>query len=106
MLIYVGRFFQWQWVRYFWLRLAHLAGIVYVVLQTWAGIICPLTIWEMQFREKAGATTYTGSFIQHWLETIIYYDFPQWVFIIIHTVFGALVLGSWFLVKPKLNRRT
>lgn len=105
LLIYVGRFLKWQWVRNFWLRLAHLLGIIYVVIQTWFGIVCPLTIWEMQLREKAGVVTYTGSFVQHWLQTILYYDFPQWFFVVIYTVFGSLVLGSWFLVKPKSNRQ-
>jgi len=105
LLIYVGRFLKWQWVRNFWLRLTHLAGIVYVVIQTWLGLICPITILEMYLRKKAGVNTYSGSFIQHWLETLLYLDLPQWVFILIHTTFGFLVLGSWFLVKPNLMRK-
>lgn len=100
-LIYIGYFRQWQWVRSFWLRLTHLASIIYVVVQTWFAVVCPLTIWEMQLREKAGAVTYTGSFIQHWLQALLYYDFPQWVFVVVYTFFGSLVFGSWFLVKPK-----
>ena len=104
-LIYIGHFRQWQWVGNFWLRLVHLASIIYVVLQTWFAVVCPLTIWEMQLRAKAGAVTYSGSFIQHWLQTLLYYDFPQWVFVVVYTVFGFLVFGSWFWVKPKFIRK-
>jgi polyferredoxin len=75
--------------------------IVIVVLQAWLGVLCPLTIWEMELRAKAGQGGYEGSFIQHWLETILYYNAPDWVFILVYTLFGALVLASWFLVRPR-----
>ena len=63
-------------------------------------MICPLTIWEMALREKAGAAVYAGSFIQHWLHKLLYWQAPDWVFIVVYTVFGALVLASWFIVRP------
>lgn len=97
----VGYFRQWNWVRNLWFRLSHLVVIGIVVLQAWLGVLCPLTIWEMELRAKAGQGGYEGSFIQHWLETILYYNAPDWVFILVYTLFGALVLASWFLVKPR-----
>jgi hypothetical protein len=97
----VGYFRQWNWVRNIWFRLSHLVVIVIVVLQAWLGVLCPLTIWEMELRAKAGQGGYEGSFIQHWLETILYYNAPDWVFILVYTLFGALVVASWFLVKPR-----
>ena len=80
--------------------MAHVAGIVVVVLQSWLGVICPLTIWEMEFRAKAGDAVYTGSFIAHWLEGILYYEAPDWAFIVCYTTFGLLVLLCWFWVRP------
>ncbi len=53
-LVVIGGLRQWQWVRNPWFRLAHLAAIGIVVLQSWAGQICPLTTWEMALRERAG----------------------------------------------------
>ena len=50
---------------------------------------------------KAGEAGYEGSFIQHWLQSILYYSAPDWVFIVAYTVFGALVLASWFVVRPE-----
>ena len=100
-MIFAGKLFSWSWVRNPWLRLAHLVGIGVVVLQSWIGVICPLTTWEMTLRSKAGDTTYAGSFISHWLETLLYYQAPEWVFIVCYTVFGALVLASWLWIRPR-----
>ena len=101
LLIYVGMFRNWSWVRNLRFRVAHLLCVGIVVLQSWLGIICPLTVWEMTFREKAGYAVYSGSFVAHWLESLLYYRAPDWVFVIVYTVFGALVLASWFVVHPR-----
>lgn len=102
--IYLGLILSWGWVRNFWFRLLHLAVITYVVLQSWAGAICPLTIWEMQLRELAGEESYEGSFIQHWLHTLLFFEAPGWVFVVVYTGFGSLVAASWFIVPPKRVR--
>jgi hypothetical protein len=99
-LIFMGKFLFWQWVKNPWFRIAHLLGVGVVVVQSWFGVICPLTIWEMNLRLKAGETAYEGSFITHWLREILYYQAPPWVFVVAYTVFGGLVLSSWFLVRP------
>ncbi|MBT8088371.1 MAG: DUF2784 domain-containing protein, partial [Gammaproteobacteria bacterium] len=54
LLIVAGRFLSWDWVRNPWFRLVHLVCIGIVVVQSWFGIVCPLTTWEMALREKAG----------------------------------------------------
>jgi hypothetical protein len=100
-LVWLGKALRWAWVRNPWFRIAHLVAIGIVVLQSWLGMICPLTIWEMALRERAGGATYTGSFIAHWLDRILYYRAPLWVFAIVYTVFGALVIASWFWVRPR-----
>ncbi len=99
-MIYAGYFMRWRWVRNRWFRLLHLAAIAVVVAQAWAGVVCPLTTWEMALRARAGAETYAGSFIQHWLQSILYYSAPEWVFVLCYTLFGVLVAASWFIVRP------
>jgi len=99
-LVYVGSILSWQWVRNFWFRASHLVAIGVVVLQSWFGMICPLTTWEMHLRAKAGKSIYDGSFITHWLDQLLYYQAPSWVFIACYTVFGGLVVFSWFVVRP------
>ena len=56
---------------------------------------------EMALRSRAGQTTYPGAFIAHWLEALLYYDAPAWVFALCYTIFGVLVAGSWFWVRPQ-----
>ena len=100
-LIFIGKTVDWVWVRNPWFRIAHLAAIGIVVFQSWVGVICPLTTWEMALRERAGEVTYSGSFISHWLETLLYYQAPAWVFTVCYTVFAAIVVASWFWVRPR-----
>ena len=96
-----GKALLCSWVRNRWFRLAHLAAISVVVLQSWLGAICPLTLWEMALRDRADDTMYPGTFVSHWLETMLYYQASEWVFIVGYTVFGALVVASWFWVRPR-----
>lgn len=99
-LILLGKVLSWSWVRNWWFRVAHLAAICIVVLQSWLGVICPLTKLEMLLRSKSGDATYTGSFVSHWLEAILYYRAPAWVFAASYTAFAALVVLSWVWVRP------
>ena len=100
-LIYAGYCLKWRCVRNLRFRILHLIAIVIVVIQSWLGIICPLTTLEMWLRDQAGQTHYSGSFIQHWLQSLLYYEAPSWVFVVVYTGFGALVAASWFVVRPQ-----
>ena len=99
--ILVGGWRGWRWVRQFRFRVAHLAAIGFVALQAWLGAICPLTVWEMQLRERAGGATYAGAFVAHWVERLLYYRAPDWVFVLLYTAFAGLVVASWFWVRPR-----
>ncbi|EHJ91501.1 hypothetical protein KUC_3051 [Vreelandella boliviensis LC1] len=103
--VYTGYFLNWQWVRNRVFRIVHLCAIGYVVIQVWLGVVCPLTVWEMALRAEAGAATYSGSFIQHWLHSLLYFTLPEWVFVVVYTLFGSLVLASWFVVRPNARSR-
>jgi glucan phosphoethanolaminetransferase (alkaline phosphatase superfamily) len=104
LLIFLGKVLAWSWVRNWWFRITHLVAIVVVVLQAWLGVICPLTTLEMALRREAGDATYAGTFISHWLESILYYQAPAWVFAVCYTAFAALVVLSWFWVRPNKRR--
>jgi len=99
-LILAGGMLSWKWVRNRIFRLVHLAAIGIVVVQSWLGVICPLTIWEMALREKAGDAVYSGTFISHWLDKVLYFNAPAWIFVVCYTVFGLLVAASWIWVRP------
>jgi len=100
-LVLAGGLLGWTWIRNPWFRAAHLAAIGIVVLQSWIGMICPLTTLEMALRARAGDAVYAGSFVGHWLGEILYHEAPAWVFATAYTSFGALIVASWFLVRPR-----
>ncbi len=104
-LILLGRPFGWRWVRNPWFRVVHLASIAVVTAQAWLGVVCPLTTIEMALRAQGGDATYGGAFIAHWLESILYYSAPAWVFAVVYTLFGLAVVASWFWVRPDPFRR-
>lgn len=99
--IFVGKVRDWSWVRNPWFRLIHLAAITIVVVQSWLGHICPLTTIEMALRSRAGDTVYSGSFLSHWLESILYYQIPPWIFMLCYLAFGVVVVASWFWIRPR-----
>ena len=104
-LILAGGFLGWNWIRNPWFRLAHLAAIGVVALESWFGITCPLTILELHLRERAGDTTYDSTFIAHWLQKLLFFDAPSWVFTAGYTLFGLLVVASWCQFRPRSFRK-
>ena len=104
-LILIGNLSNWQWVNAFWFRLMHLIAIAIVVAEVWLGATCPLTSAEMWLRMKAHSTTYSGSFIEHWLQRALYYEAPSWVFAVGYSLFGLLVLATWWYFPPTSKRR-
>jgi hypothetical protein len=103
--IVIGYWLGWGWVRNLRFRIAHLVAIGIVVAQAWAGVLCPLTIWENALRRAAGESDYAGSFIQHWLHRILFYQAEDWVFTVLYTAFGAAVVVTWFVARPSSRCR-
>lgn len=99
--VLVGNAAGWRWVNGWWFRLAHLLAIGVVVVQSWLGQLCPLTILESWLRVQAGTAAYERSFIEHWVQRIIYYDIPLWVFTLLYTAFAALVVLAWWRYPPR-----
>jgi len=101
LLIFVGNLRQWLWVNHFWFRCLHLVAIGVIVLQAWLGQYCALTVLESWLRRQAGADTYSRSFIEHWVQELLYYQAPFWVFALAYTVFGLLVAFAWRAYPPQ-----
>ncbi len=58
----------WRW-RVAWV---HLPCALYGAAIEFFGWVCPLTPLESRLRRRAGETGYEGSFIEHYLEGILY----------------------------------
>jgi hypothetical protein len=104
-MVVAGNLRGWRWVNALWFRLAHVAAILVVVAEAWLGLVCPLTTLEMWLRSKAHAPTYSGSFIEHWLQAVLFWNAPSWVFTAAYTLFGLAVVAAWWYFPPIAGRR-
>ena len=99
-LVVAGNFAGWRWVNAWWFRITHLVTIAIVVVQAWLGVTCPLTTLEMWLRADAGASTYGGGFVEHWIGRLLFYSAPPWVFVLGYSLFGLLVVATWLRYPP------
>ena len=104
LLTLAGNLRGWRWVNAPWFRLAHLAAIAVVVAEAWFGVVCPLTSLEMWLRMQARAGAYAGGFIEHWLQRLLYWNAPAWVFTLAYSLFGLAVLATWWRWPPEFRR--
>ena len=79
-------------------RLTHLAAIVFVALEALLGFMCPLTLWEYRLR---GESIDGPGFIQRWIHSWLYWDFPGWVFTPVYVAFALLVAWTWWRHPPR-----
>lgn len=99
-LILAGWGLGWLWTRNLWFRRIHL-GLIAVIMSIAAmGEWCPLTIWEAELRRLAGQQGYTQGFIATWLERLLYYQAPLWVFIVFYAAFTILVVWTYWKYPP------
>jgi hypothetical protein len=103
-LILLGNRLGWDWVNTLPFRVAHLAAIGFVAAEAWLGWVCPLTTLEMWLRERADAATYDGSFVEHWLQRLLYWEFEPWVFTLAYTLFALAVAAAWWWFPPRPRR--
>ena len=104
-LVLAGWGWGWAWTRGRVFRFAHLCAIGFVVAQQWLGAVCPLTLWESELRRKAGDGDRMGGletgFIEYWLNALLYFSAPAWVFTAVYTAFGAPVAAPFVFYPPR-----
>jgi len=103
--VVAGNVWHWRGANNIWFRRAHIAAISFVILQSWLGQLCPLTTLESWLRGKSGAPTYDKSFIEHWVQRVLFYEAPFWVFVLAYTAFGLLVAWAWSRFPPRRTER-
>ena len=91
----VGAWRGWRIVRIAWLRLLHLAMLLIVTAQALAGRACILTIWQ---NDLTGLAQPTQPIIMRWIEPLVYWHFPMWVFAVLYSGVFLYVLGLTVLV--------
>ena len=99
-LIPVGYKLNWIWIQNIKLRICHCGMMIIVTFETLLGITCPLTLIENSLR----GINHSTSFISHWINQIIYLNFPSQFFVILY----CGVLGWTFLLWklfPPMNKK-
>jgi hypothetical protein len=104
--VWLGNALGWRSVNAPLFRWAHLAAIGLVVLQSWLGAHCPLTVLEGWLRTQAQDSSYQRSFIEYWVQRLLYFEAPFWVFALVYTLFGLGVLWLWWRFPPRPWRRS
>jgi hypothetical protein len=87
----------WSFVRRRWLRLLHLASLAVVAGQALLGRACFLTDWQ-------GALSGSGAedpLIMRWVNSLIYWPLPMWVFTALYLAVFAYVVALWWWVRPE-----
>ena len=97
LLIPLGAWVGWRWVHEFWWRLAHLLSLAVVALQATFGRVCFLTSWQ----DDLSGTAHVQPLIAGWIDRLIYWPLPLWVFALAYVVVFAYVIALWFLVPPR-----
>jgi hypothetical protein len=101
-LTWIGAALGWRWVRNPWFRYLHLGAIGLVALEAVIGMTCPLTEWEDALRGGARPE----SFIGRWVQRLLYYRAPDWIFTTLYLAWAAATLATLRLVPPHATKRS
>ncbi len=59
--------FRWRWI-----ALLHLPAVAWGVLLEFFGWMCPLTPLEFRLRAAGGQAGYSGGFVEHYIQPVLY----------------------------------
>jgi hypothetical protein len=61
--------------------------------------------WSLGCGQGRCTPSYSKSFIEHWVQRVVFYEAPFWVFVLAYTAFGLLVAWAWWRFPPRRNAR-
>ncbi len=101
--VVLGGLLVLRWPRTAWL---HVPAAIWGVLIEYTGWICPLTPLENSFRARGGEAGYTGGFIEHYIQPLLY---PAGLTRSTQMVLGSLALvlnlTAYAIVISRMRRR-
>lgn len=103
--IWIGRLARWPFVHNPWFRFTHVGLMGFVVVETLAGKLCPLTIWEARLRQAAGdGWAGTGqTFVGYWVSRALFHDFTQTQYAVAYALFFGLIVVTFVLVPVRMK---
>jgi len=93
----LGAVCGWRFVRVRWWRLLHLVSLAAVAAQAVFGRACILTIWQAALTGEPGRPT---PLIMGWVNRVIYWPLPLWVFAAFYLLVFGYALALLWLVPP------
>jgi hypothetical protein len=96
-LVWLGAAVGSQWTTNPWFRYLHVGAIAFVAAEALAGVACPLTVWEDLLR----GSVRPESFVGRWVQRLLYYQAPEWMFTAAYVAWTAATLLTLWLVPPR-----
>jgi hypothetical protein len=93
----LGAHCGWRFVRIRWWRVLHLVLLGTVAVQAVVGRACFLTLWQAAAAEEAESPT---PLIMGWVNRMIYWPLPIWVFAALYLLVFGYALALLWLVPP------
>lgn len=93
----LGGWRGWRFVCGFWWRLLHVVAMMAVAVQAVAGRACFLTLWQYAL---AGAGAGRMPLVMGWVDRVIFWPLPPWVFAAAYVVLFLYVFMLWWLIPP------
>jgi len=97
----LGAWRGWRFVRIFWWRALHLAILAIVAVQALLARDCFLTLWQSASQERAGETALRAPLIARWVHDLLFWPLPLWFFAVLYVAVCLYTLLLWRLVPPR-----
>lgn len=100
----IGAWCGWAFVRVFWLRALHLGLLALVAVQATLGKACFLTLWQGALERESGGAASDLPLIQGWVERLLFWPLPLWVFVVLYLAILGYALTLWRWVPPRRSK--
>ena len=85
-------------------RIIHISGIIFALIIQIFDWYCPLTYAELWFRaQQDSASSYSGSFIIHYVEKLVYIDMSRTLIFILSIL--LFICSMWFYLRKGRKKR-
>ena len=95
----IGAIRNWRFVHIRWWRVLHVVALAAVAAQALAGRACILTVWQGDL--AATAAQPATPLIVRWINWLVYWPLPIWVFAALYALVFAYALALLWLVPTR-----
>jgi len=98
----IGAARGWRFVRVAWWRVLHVVLLAAVAAQALASRACILTLWQSDLAGSAASPT---PLIESWVDRLIYWKLPIWIFAALYAVVFVYAVALLWLVPLRRTRQ-